>query len=75
MSKNWHSSKLNEDTMAKNQKSDEEPTPLLDHAASRLVKKTRQKGLQINNGPITYHFWRSYIDASVELSNLRLFEY
>ena len=36
-----------------------------------VEKKTRQKGLQINNSPITYH---SYIDASVELSNLRLFE-
>ena len=33
-------SKLNEDTMAKKQKSpDEEPTPLLDLAAARLVKK------------------------------------
>ena len=36
-------SKLNEDTMAKKQKSpadddDEEPTPLLDLAAARLVK-------------------------------------
>ena len=36
-----HQSKLNEDTMAKKQKfpEPEEPTPLLDLAAARLVKR------------------------------------
>ena len=33
-------SKLNDNTMAKKQKSSAEPTPLLDSAAARLVKIT-----------------------------------
>ena len=44
--------KLNEDTMAKKQKSedeeDEEPTPLLDHAAARLVKTLKQSKWRYN---------------------------
>ena len=41
-------SKLNEDTMAKKQKSpdSEEPTPLLDLAAARLVKTLRSSKFQ-----------------------------